>query len=305
MIKRTKLILTSLLLSSTLCAVETTLTNISFVQDEEGNLNPYIFIPFYYGASNQFYSAVGYTSGTTSNTDVIEEGLDSKYSSVVSRKDLTINYFTYVIPLSMATLSVGVGSLFTQAENNEFGYIDLAGTYNSIENRVNLDAQIHYIELQVMIPLGNYVNSRISTTLSPYTVLQVENKTTFKPSVTEEGVSNSSKVQDISYTASLELQTNLDFFANFGFTASYSHQPVKYDTIAVNSTLDAFEPLHIDTNEVRTKYLAKVIFDLELLGGLNPSIGYGIEYLDTKNNITGSRDSSSSDIFTLGIEKRF
>ena len=37
-----------------------TLTNISFNMDEDGNLNPCIFIALYYSNSEQFYSSIGF-----------------------------------------------------------------------------------------------------------------------------------------------------------------------------------------------------------------------------------------------------
>jgi len=309
MIKKMKVILSGLLLASTLGAVETTLTNISFVQDENGNLNPNIFIPVYYGSDNQFYSAVGYTSGTFSETGVIDERIDSRYSTVSSSSDLTLNYFTYVLPTSYFTFSIGIVSQFSKIEESSFGYIDLdlisGDPYNALESTVNIDAQSHYIEMQAMIPLGTYINSRITGSVSPYTVLEVNQKTTFKPNVSSVGTKNSTTVQDISYSGILELQTNLDLFVNFGFTASYANEPYKYDVVKVNTTFDAFVDAKNDTVNITTKYLVKIIFDKELLGGINPSIGYGIEYLDVKDNLVGATVSADRTIFTLGIEKRF
>ena len=313
MIKKMKVILSGLLLASSLGAVETTLTNISFVQDENGNLNPNIFIPVYYGSDNQFYSAVGYTSGTFSETDTLGGTEDSKTSLVSNQTDVTLNYITYVLPVNIVTFSFGINSRFSKIDNTEFAYqhvkedIPLSdgstlniNEYFIVENKTDIEVQSHNLEFQVLVPLGKYLNSRLTANISPYTTIKVDEKSATKSSF---GITpqekTSTTVQNISYGGLLELQTDLDFFANFGIVVGYSDQPLKYDIVG-----DPGEDL-VDTNEVRTTYLAKVIFEKELLGGINPSIGYGIEYLDIKDNVGGGTISTNRTIFTLGVEKRF
>ena len=105
-----------------------------------------------------------------------------------------------------------------------------------------------------------------------------------------------SSTQDLAYSAKYELQTKTDFLVNLGFTASYSNQPLKYEAVANTK---------VDSNEITQVYLAKLIFNKKFMGGLNPSVGYGVEYLDTKNNFDGSTVSTDRTVFTLGLEKRF
>jgi len=302
MIKEMKVILSGLLLASTLGAVETTLTNISFVQDENGNLNPNIFIPVYYGSDNQFYSAVGYTSGTFSETGTLGATQDSKTSLVSNRTDVTLNYITYILPISSFSFSFGINSRFSKIENSEFAYQQSAAgsEYFVIDNKTDIEVQSHNLEIQALVPLGKYFNSRLTVNVSPYTTIKVQNDAEVKSSIGSTPLTKSSTtVQNISYGSLLELQTNLDFFVNFGFVGGYSNEPLKYNI--VGSAPDDL----VDTDEVTTTYLIKVIFDKELLGGINPSIGYGIEYLDVKDNIGGGTVSTNKTLFTLGVEKRF
>ena len=74
--KTTKLILTSLLISSTLSADILTRTNLSFNMDDDGNLNPSLFVPVYYGSENQFFSGLGYTSSNTKEIEAIDNFSD-------------------------------------------------------------------------------------------------------------------------------------------------------------------------------------------------------------------------------------
>ena len=307
MIKRTKAVLSSLLLTVSLGAVETTLTNISFIQDDNGNLNPNIFIPIYYGETNQFYSAVGYTSGTSNETGILEGIANSKTSLVSNRRDLTLNYLTYVLPIDSFSLSFGLLSEFSNVKNNDFAYFETAtaGVYAVVDNQVELDIWSHRIELQALIPMSKYVNSRFTFNVSPYTTINSKQTTNVKPLVNETGQSSSSTSQDISYAGVFELQTDMGSFIDFGFIAAYSNEPLKYKSVSLATSGTSFEEVDVDNSEVTTKYLVKVIIKKNILGGLNPSIGYGVENLDVKNNITGDKTSTSTTIFTIGVEKRF
>ena len=121
--KISKLLLSSLLMTSVLSAEEInnsedivdnilTRTDISFAIDEDGNLNPTIFVPFYYGSENQFFSGIGYTSGKSSEVDSVNHFSDSKNSLVSDSQDLLLNYISYTTSLFGLKTSVGVQSTF-------------------------------------------------------------------------------------------------------------------------------------------------------------------------------------------------
>lgn len=317
-----RLLLTSLLLSALLNASESTFgediltrTNISFNIDDNGNLNPSIFVPFYYGNNNQFFSGVGYSSGNTLEVDKLTNFSDSKNSYVSNSQDLLINYISYNTSLFGFNVSIGAQSTFSKEKNNEFGYIhdseDVFGNgtdyYVAFDNSTELDIARHAIRADILLPFGQYFVSRLSTSISPYTSIGVKQSTIFKPLVSETGTSSSSTVQEISYNFRYEAQTNTGTFFNLGLVASYDYQPLKYELaqLANNGSAYEFETNTIDTTEVRTRYIVKVLFDTEVIGGLNPSFGYGIENLERKNNLTGETVSTDKTIFTLAVEKRF
>ena len=296
-------------------AVKTTRTIISFHVDEDGNLNPNIFIPVYYGPSQHFFSAIGFTSTNEHSVDVLDSFKDSKNSLVSDSKDLAIHYISYTDTLFGFPVSIGVNSTFSRVNNNEFGYIHDSDAvfgngsdyYVSFDNTIKLDIQRHAINADIKIPMGRYFASRVSTIIAPYTTIGVEQSTIFKPLVTETGKSNSTTSQDLAYTFRYDGQINTGTFFNIGFTAYYDNQPLKYD-IAQLSTKNGkftFETNEIDSTEVTTRLIARVLFDIDVLGGLSPSVGYGIESLNRKNNLTGESVKTDKTIFTLGFEKLF
>jgi len=310
-----KLLLSTLLLTTLASADESTLTEISFNMDDDGNLNPTLFIPIYYGDSKQFYSAIGFTSTNSKEVDSLDTFNESKNAIISSSKDLTLNYITYKSSLLGFDVSVGVESTLSYVENNEFGYIHDDSNffekgddyYIAFDNEIELDINRHAIKADVVIPFGEYITSRLSTSISPYTNIGVEQSTIFKPLVDETGTSSSSTVQDLAYNFKYEMQIKIDSFIDIAFVASYDNQPLKYDVaqLAKNETNYIFETNTIDTNEVTISYMAKILFNKKILGGLKLSIEYGVENLDSKDNVSGKTSSTDKSMFSIGFEKRF
>ena len=322
--KMKRLLLSSLLLTSLATAEEMktdtsfdellTRTNLSFTMND-GNLNPSIFIPVYYGNKNQFFSGIGYTSGNLKESSAIDNFSDSKNALVSNSKDLLINYISYSTFLFGLKVSVGAQSTFSNIENNEFGYIhdsaNLFGNgtdyYIAFDNDIELDVQRHAIRADVLLPFGEYFISRLSTSISPYTKIAVKQSTIFKPLVNETGTSSSSTVQDIAYNFIYEGQIKTGTFFDIGLLASYDNLPLKYDIdqLASSGGNFIFDTTTIDSTEVTTSYVVKILFNKRIIGGLNPSFGYGIKKIDAKDNISGKTVSTDNKIFTIGIEKRF
>ena len=311
--KQTKLLLSTLLLASLANAEDATLTEISFNMDDDGNLNPTFFIPIYYGDSKQFYSAIGFTSTNSKEVDSLDDYSDSKNAIISSSKDLTLNYITYKTSLLGFDVSVGAESTISDVENNEFGYIHDSNDvfengsdyYIAFDNEVELDIKRHAIRADIVLPMGEYFTSRLSTSIAPLTTIGVEQSTIFKPLVNETGTSSSSTTQDIAYNFKYELQSHTGSLIDIGFVASYDNQPLKYDIAQLDKIEDnfVFTTNTIDSNEVTTSYMVKILFNKKILGGLNPSIGYGIENLDSKDNISGETSSTDKTIFSIGFEK--
>jgi len=323
--RTTKIFLSSLLMTSALNAEDIVSepnkiddilrTIITFAINQDGYINPSISLPVYYGHENQFFSKIRYTSGHTNEVSTLDNFSDSKNSLVSNSKDLLINYISYSTLLFGLKFSVGAQSTFSKIENNEFGYIHDSnnvfgnGTdyYVSFDNSVDLNVQSHSIRADIELPIGSFFQSRLSTSISPYTQILVDQSTIFKPLSDETGKSSSSTVQDISYNFLYEIQIKTGTFFHIGFVASYDNTPYKYDLAQLDSDGSSFfyTTNTVDTTEVSTSYLMNILFDLEILGGLNPSFGYGITNIDTKDNVSGTSVSTDNTLFTIGLERRF
>jgi len=324
--KTSKLLFSILILTSTLNAEELiseqgtlddilTRTNISFGLDDNGNINPSIFVPIYYGNKNQFFSGIGYSSGDTNEVSSLDNFSDSKNSLVSSSKDLLLNYISYKTFLFGLKMSMGVQSTFSKIENNEFGYIHDSnnvfgnGTdyYVSFDNSIDLNVQRHSIRADIELPIGSFFQSRLSTSVSPYTQISVDQSTIFKPLSNETGTSSSSTVQDISYNFMYEIQIETGTFFDIGLIASYDNTPYKYDLAQLDTDGSSFffTTNTVDTTEVTTTYSLQIRLNQEVLGGLHPLFGYGITNISTKDNISGKVDTTDKKIFTIGLQRSF
>ena len=290
-------------------------TTISFNIDDNQNINPTIFIPFYYGKDKQFYSAIGYLSSNTQKVEKIDKFSDSKNAYISTTKELMLNVLSYQTKIFNYQTSVGISTIFIDRVDNEFGYIhDTENIFNqstdeyiSFDNEINIDIQSYAIDADITIPIGKYFDSRLSITISPYTKLKVKQSTFFKPLIDEVGKSNGSTTQNISYSVRYDAVIKTDTFFDIGFMSSYSNRPLKYDIAQleyINNNYQ-FEKSRVNIKETTLKYVVKLLLNIKVIGELKPSIGYGIERLKVKDNLTNKIDLSNEKIVVFGVEKRF
>jgi hypothetical protein len=289
-----------------------TLTEISFSQDDEGNLNPDIFIPIYYTDSKSLYSGIGYSSSNKKDIKKLDSFSNSKNALVSSTKKLSINYISY----QGSILFFGIKSEFIDAKNSEFGYIHDSdnlfenGTdyYISYDNDIELDIKRHGIAMGAKFNIvDSILPSRFSSNIYPYTSIGVKQKTIFKPLVKETGTSSSSSLQDLSYDLKYEIYTNFNSWIDFGVAAQYSYQPIKYDIAQLKKVDNSYKFIKNEIDEVVTTkvYTAKIIFNKKILGGLNPYVGVSKTYTATKDRKKDKTTYSNKKLVLVGIEKKF
>lgn len=294
-------------LSAQLIASELTRTELSFERDENGNINPKVYIPIYYGANNQFYSGIGYTAFNTQSVEELANFTDSKIADVSDVQTLELNYISYISKYEGFDISIGVGSLFSQIKNNEFGYINDSGNYISLDNATKLDIQRHGILLQLEIPISTFLSTRLSTNVAPFSTISVDQETLIKPLISEVGMSQSSTTQELSYAVKFEAQTSFKGWIDFGLVAYYDYQPLKYDIAEVsdNGSSYVFETVTKDTLETTMGVTGKIVINVDVMGGLKPSFGYGIEKFERTSKNDDIKNTYDRTIMTLGLEKRF
>jgi len=289
------------------------LAQIAMNLDEENNLNPSLFIPIYYGNSDKFYSAISYVASNSSSTEKVYGFKDSKSAFMSNTKSLVLNYISYKSSIFNLKFSVGVESTLSYIENNEFGYIhDSANIFNqgtdyyiSFDNIVELNLKKHAIRADIELPFGSYINSKLSASLSPYSTVGVKQKTIFKPLSNDTGSSSSTTIQELAYNVKYELQTDFDMFIDIGLSVAFNNQPLKYDVAVLydKDNVYSFQTQTIDIDETKKSYMAKIFFDISVMGGLKPFIGYGREKLTKKDGFeTVSIDTT---LYSFGFESRF
>lgn len=308
MTQQTKLLLASLLFASALSANDT-MTNISFEQDSDGNLNPNIVVPVFWGESSTWYSAVGYTSGTTKEISTLKAFSDSKNGAVSNNSDLAINWATRIF----GDYSAGLQTNFIKKDTNEFGYIhDTTGVFGAgnewvaFDNDVELDITKTSLFLEYGKKYGDLL-VKTSANLALATDLKVKQSTLMKPLVSTTGSSNSSTSQDFGYAVKLEGYYDTHSIIKLGFEYGYDFSPTKYDVAQLDkvSNVWTFTTNRVDTDVTTTKYLGKIYIAKKIFGDLIPSIGFGSINTKTKDNKNGGTTTDNNSIFAIGVEKRF
>jgi len=303
----TKLIISSILLATSLNAIDNQ-TQINFEQDNDGNINPNIFVPIYW--DNEYYSGVGYTSSTSKDIGKLNSFTDSKNGMVSSEKITVINWITK----NISNYSIGLVTSISNIKNNEFGYIhdteNLFGNGDDYWVAFDNDIELDIVKTGIF---AKYTTSfdkiylRTIATVFPSSNLDVKQSTIFKPLANDIGVSSSSTSQDLGYSLQLEALYDTNSFISFGFMYSYDFEPIKYDIAQLNKSDSTynFKTNTIDTDETTTKYLFKFKFDKKMLGGLYPSLGFGKIKTSIKDNKTNQTKTEDKNIVSFGFEKIF
>lgn len=310
-----KFLLLIIFLISLVNADETTFTDISFSVDEDGNLNPNISIPIYYDDSKQFSSTFSYFSSNSQSLEKVENFSDSKNAFLTQKKELKLGFLRYRTKLFDYDISIGAETTFSDIRNNEFGYIHdkknifLKGEeyYISFDNEIKLNLQRYAIDTNILIPIGKHIISKLTLNISPYTKIDVKQSTIFKPLVEQTGKSSNQNIEKLSYIVSYDALIKTDTFFDIVVTSSYTLQPIKYDIAQLDSKDNKyiFTTNTIDTTEMTFKYNIKLIFDKKIIGKLKPSIGYGIETLKVKNNLTNKIVTTDKKVLIFGLERKF
>jgi len=291
------------------------LTQIAFDVDEEGNINPTFFLPVEYGKKKQFYTAIGYNANNLKTIDKVDGFEASKNAYISSQKNLILHFFKYRSALFGYKTSFGFCGHFSKITNNEFGYIqDKDNVFNkgedyylSFDNETKLFIQEYALAADIVIPMGKYFVSKLSASLSPYRIIDVEQLTLFKPLVEENGYSKSSTKQNLSYILEYALYLKAETFIDLFFEASYKMEPFKYDLAQVEEKNKGyiFELHNIDKEENTIQYKVSLLLDKDILENFKPLLSYGIRTINTKNNLTNETTQMKEKFFTIGVGRVF
>ncbi|QSZ42280.1 hypothetical protein GJV85_09230 [Sulfurimonas aquatica] len=298
-----KLLLTTALLSTLLLADSTDRTQINLSTDDNGNTNPDLFIPIYWGDS--LFSALGYSSSNFYEVAPLSSIANSRIGTTVDQRTMKLNLLTYELKFNSMTYALGGEVESITINKQEFGYFeqaaDIVAADNSIEIDVikpNIKADISYQTKDLLVRLGALV--------SPYSNLSVKQTTVFQPLVTTNGTSSSSTSQDLSYELNLALKYKVSSLMTLHFNSNYSYLPMKYDLAVLNSTLDDFTTDTIEVQETTTTNDIKLSFNIDSFSSeLSPSIGYRIQSMSSLDVGSSTTTSLDNNAWLIGFEGRF
>jgi hypothetical protein len=200
----------------------------------------------------------------------------------------------------------------TKIDRTEFGFIhdDRFGTGNewiAFDNSVELDIWRYGIYLDLSANPTDYLLLRVSADLTPSASVDITQETRFKPLVDEDVKFEESTTLDFSYKVLGEVTVKTPWLVSFGGEYSYEFFPLNYDIkmLSQDSGQYFFQTSTVDTETETKSWILKLIFNIDAVGGMNPSIGFGNREITSTNLATDSETTTDEQIIRFGFEKRF
>lgn len=289
--------------SALLSADITERMELAFVSNGDGGATPQLFVPVYW-EDGALYSAVGYDSG--SSMKVSDNGTD-KTLTASNQYHLWMNIINYQTTQPKGfNYSIGFVLDYKNIRTNEFGTLTYSGI-NKVENSVKLDTYSAAINLEISYKnIADMLSLRLGTYITPYTYLSVDQKTSYDPLISGEGMSTSSKPQDIEYTLMFDAYLQTGMYVDISLNATYKHLPLTYDVAAPShdGTNFVFEDLEYKTIDNTVQVSLKLVFPEINIAGMKPMLGYS--YINYNSTLNGSDlDYEDENRYVFGFENKF
>ncbi len=281
--------------------------NLDLNSDEDGNVNPGTFIPYYWG--NNWFSGIGFSSSSQLAQDTLDGFSDSRLGTNVEQQQISINLLSYESISGALSYSIGGDYNVINIDRTEFGYLYLNNgvidDYVAFDNLTEIE--VKGLAVRGDITWGNIDENaiRFGWVISPSSTLDVDQDTAFKPIITNSATGSSSKSQDLGYDLKILTRHRISSSFSLGLQLRYQVLPLEYDIKVLASTADSFQEETIDTNETTTSIGVRFIIDDAISTGLDLVIGFSNEKLKAKDNISGLTSSEDSSIFSVGFTSNF
>jgi len=284
--------------------------NITFATDKEGNISPQIKMP--YNWSNNFYSAIGYESGTISSVD---KGMDDpalpageyKFSDTATTNHFWLDVLGYQNRVGALGYAIGGVVSYKNIKLGQFGYFGKTGSGASAVATAfsnDRDIEVYQVGLNMDASLKNIANFfsfRLGANVYPYSSLSVKHDLEVI-GVVDQGTESES-TQPFAYRIESDAYIDTGVFVDFSFSGLYEIEPLTYDMVRGNSS-GTFESENVSTSYTRLRGEAKLVFSAMGKDAMNPMIGYAYE------RVTSGIDGEDSltvenNLLLLGFEKKF
>ncbi len=291
----------------------TVLTNLSFEKSEDGDITPVFFFPIHW--SSNWFSGLGYYSqSTTEIENLSDSGFDdSRMATSINQQSLKINALSYRYNGRAFSGSIGLAGEYITIDKNEFGYIhDEDGRFGqgdswiAFDNMIGIDVIKYGLYFDATYLPNDTLSFRLSGDVTPTANVDIEQETRFKPLAHETGKHNGTDSQDISYSALAEVMVKTPLGFSIGGEYGYNFFPLKYNI----ATLDHNGNFYFKTGQeesetTTTSWLGKIVINRDVLGDMQPMVGFGKRNIKVKDIINNKESSTDETVVRFGIENRF
>lgn len=301
--QKTKILLTSILLTSSLSAISfDNGMSIDIEKDENNNLHPNIYLPLRW--NNSLSSSIEYkTDETITENETVANTTDSDKDTTIEHTLARLNILNYDIQNKNTKYYFGFGLQYESFDKTQIGFAQSGSTNINFEHNINIEVQSIFLKSD-FIYNANKLDTKLSLNIVPSSNLEVTQDTVLTDAVNSTGTGSSEEKLDLSYEIDLNLMTKTDSIVDFGLEANYRFLPLKYDLQLANSN-NTYSTEKYDIEEKITTLTAKIYFNIKSFDDIMPSIGYITKKTDGINKLDDSTYSESENKLTFGFEKRF
>jgi len=305
------LLLTIILFTSHLAAKENSIKGVivNLNVNEEGAVSPDFFIPYYW--NNQLYTGIGYQSWEDTSQDAVDGYSESRISENNKFSQWRLSLLNWQSKPKPFMFTLGAELQQTEMNKYEFGYIhfpdNLGGEWVAFDNDVNVKV------IQPTINAGmrwtNQANTLavfIEGLVTPLSLLDLDQKTEFKPIINDTGISSGRNKQDLSWEINSNMEYKTDIFADLGFSVSYEYLPLSYDlaTLDYNSNTSAFSfsTSNIEIEQIVMTWEVELILKVNILGDAKPKIGFGQRITNIKDKVSHDSEKLTDNLISIGFK---
>lgn len=280
--------------------------SVEFQRDPDGKLSPDTYFPQKW--SDNWSSGLAYRSTTDFSSDTLAGITESKVGTLTDERRIRLDLLSYNSSGDGMKYTIGAAVQRTDINRNEFGYVHLVTTtpaidqWEAIDNRVIIG--VNAFALRGDISFGEEKDSaylvRMGLNVSPASSLSVTQETDFRPAAPVTGTSSGSSAQKLNWEATLETRYRPTEWLTIGIDARYEVMPYRYQIAQLNSTLNGFSPVDIETTDITRRVGIKFIFKRKEKES-RPFVGLANETVDSKDDIAGTSTQTSQVLLLVGL----
>jgi len=196
--------------------------------------------------------------------------------------------------------SIGLSFIFnySKIDKNEFGFRINDTSELFFDNEINLDIYRINLTLKYFKQLNSSLKFYFYSTFSPFTKLNLEQKTLINLVQSDYEKLNSSNNLDLSYDLEARILYLISEKWTLELSGKYYFLPLKYSSLSLDSEAD-FISDEVKSEEKTYFYFAKLITPLEIFSENFFSFGLG------QKTFKSETENQQENIFFIGLDSKF